>query len=686
MSISEENTALNEIMKNAKPRRRVSIKESCDEPVCCGDDEQQEFGKLSQWTTGDGKRFLPAGHTKDILPPGVYEIHHSGNIGLYFEKIPVRTEGLIRFPQTNSERVLKEIDIFWSREKVFKDYALTYKRGIILWGPPGCHSKGTKILMYNGSIKNVEDVVVDDELMGPDSKLRKVNFLCRGIDKMYRITPTIGDSFVVNAHHVMYLERSRIGDKHLPETIEVMVKDYLGWTDNKKNSYKLTRKPVVYSDTHNELPLDPYFLGLWLGDGNTNWTCVTTADKIIVDYLDKYAKIFNLHLRGNKQSKNKSTTYYFVGDKFRDNKLLCLMREMNLIGNKHIPQIYLNASIEDRLSLLAGLIDTDGHYSNSCFENNGWKGSYEIIQKNENLAKQIVFLARSLGFRATCKQVKKGIKNIGFVGFYFRIYIGGDLHNVPVKLEDKKCNKSLANNKKKNVLRCGIKDVSLIGDDNFYGFNLSDDHLYLTEDFIVHENSGKTCTVNLIMKDVVVDRNGIVIKFTNPGLFIEGMRILREIQPTTPVVVLMEDIDSIIEHYEESPVLNILDGVESVQRVVFLATTNYPECLGPRIINRPSRFDKRFHIGYPNPESRMLYFKHLCGGKDLKIDLARWVKDTDKFSIAHLKELFVAVIIIGDDYDEALENLKLMKEDISSDKDSDKSFNIFNHHQNNSEY
>jgi len=327
MSISEDNAALNERMKNVKPRRKAAIKEDCCEPISACDDEPRQFGKLSQWTTGDGKRFLPAGHTKNVLPPGVYEIHHDGNIGLYFEKIPVRTEGLIRFPQTNSERVLKEIDTFWSREKVFKEYALTYKRGIILWGPPG---------------------------------------------------------------------------------------------------------------------------------------------------------------------------------------------------------------------------------------------------------------------------------------------------------------------------------------------------------------GGKTCTVNLIMRDVVVDRSGIVIKFTNPGLFIEGMRILREIQPDTPIVVLMEDIDSIIEHYEESPVLNILDGVESVQKVVFLATTNYPECLGPRIINRPSRFDKRFHIGYPNPESRMLYLKHLCGDKNsAKIDLNRWVKDTDKFSIAHLKELFVAVIIIGDDYDEALENLKLMKEDISSDKDSDKNFNIF---------
>jgi hypothetical protein len=56
----------------------------------------------------------------------------------------------------------------------------------------------------------------------------------------------------------------------------------------------------------------------------------------------------------------------------------------------------------------------------------------------------------------------------------------------------------------------------------------------------------------------------------------------------------------------------------------------------------------------------------------LKIDIKRWVKDTEDFSIAHLKELFVAVIILGDDYSEAFGNLKLMKETISSKDDIDR--------------
>ena len=177
--------------------------------------------------------------------------------------------------------------------------------------------------------------------------------------------------------------------------------------------------------------------------------------------------------------------------------------------------------------------------------------------------------------------------------------------------------------------------------------------------------SGKSCTIQLIMRDVV-DRGGVVVKFGNPALFIEGMRKFREIQPKTPVVVLMEDIDSILECYNESDVLNILDGVSQIEKAVFLATTNYPEKLGARIINRPSRFDKRFKIGHPNEESRRIYFEYIMGGaekiKELNVDLARWVEDTDKFSIAHLKELFTAVIILGDDYEEAIEALSSMRE------------------------
>jgi len=184
--------------------------------------------------------------------------------------------------------------------------------------------------------------------------------------------------------------------------------------------------------------------------------------------------------------------------------------------------------------------------------------------------------------------------------------------------------------------------------------------------------SGKSCTIQLLLRDVT-KRGGVVVKFTSPSLFLAGMRALRDIQPITPVVVLMEDIDATLQNYNESSVLNILDGVDDIHKIVFLATTNYPERLGGRILNRPSRFDKRFKIGHPNAESREIYFVHIIGGKEkaeeLGIDINKWVNDTKGFSLAHLKELFVAVCILGDEYDKAIETLDSMREKVESDKE-----------------
>jgi len=177
--------------------------------------------------------------------------------------------------------------------------------------------------------------------------------------------------------------------------------------------------------------------------------------------------------------------------------------------------------------------------------------------------------------------------------------------------------------------------------------------------------SGKSCTIQLVMADVIV-RGGVAIIFEEPNLYLENVRQFREIQPNTPLVVLMEDIDSILEVHNESEVLNILDGVEKIEKVVYLATTNYPEMLGERIINRPSRFDRRFKMPHPRSASRRLYFEHLLRGKEDKLagimDVEKWVKDTRGMSIAHLKELFVSVCILGDDYTETIKVLKSMME------------------------
>jgi SpoVK/Ycf46/Vps4 family AAA+-type ATPase len=175
--------------------------------------------------------------------------------------------------------------------------------------------------------------------------------------------------------------------------------------------------------------------------------------------------------------------------------------------------------------------------------------------------------------------------------------------------------------------------------------------------------SGKTCTIKMILEDVI-KRGGVAVKFDDPYAFTAGMKILRDIQPETPVVALMEDLDSILSYNSESRVINVIDGVDGIDKVVFLATTNYPEKLGSRIMNRPSRFDRRFFIGMPNAQSRRIYLENKLKGKDQ--DIGKWVDDTENLSIAHLKELVVAVTILENKYDDAIEILKGMSKKIDS--------------------
>ena len=182
--------------------------------------------------------------------------------------------------------------------------------------------------------------------------------------------------------------------------------------------------------------------------------------------------------------------------------------------------------------------------------------------------------------------------------------------------------------------------------------------------------SGKSCTIRLVCADVI-KRGGLCLKFTDPDLLVTGIRILRDIQPGVPVVVLMEDIDALFDNRgSRSDVLNLLDGVTKLDKIVFLATTNYPEKLEPRVKNRPSRFDKRFKIDTPNEVARRMYFEHLIGDHKVEgVDIDRWVKDSDTMTLAHLKEIFIAVVILGDDYEETIETLHKMKDPISSDED-----------------
>ena len=130
------------------------------------------------------------------------------------------------------------------------------------------------------------------------------------------------------------------------------------------------------------------------------------------------------------------------------------------------------------------------------------------------------------------------------------------------------------------------------------------------------------------------------------------------------MIVILEDIDSIAGegHWSTSMLLNILDGIKQIDNVVYIATTNYPEQLEERITNRPSRFDRRYEILMPNAKVRESYFRSKLTQEDLeKIKISEWIKATEGFSMAHLRELVIAVVALGNTFEDTLARLNGLK-------------------------
>lgn len=180
--------------------------------------------------------------------------------------------------------------------------------------------------------------------------------------------------------------------------------------------------------------------------------------------------------------------------------------------------------------------------------------------------------------------------------------------------------------------------------------------------------SGKTVTVKLLMNKLV-NKGGVVILVYNVGLATMCLKALRAVEPNRNLICIFEDIDEIMSANGESALLSVLDGENNVDRVMNLATTNYPERLGARIINRPSRFDRREFVGMPSAESRKIYLTKATNGELANKDLQVWVKDTEDMSIAHLRELVAAVYCLDQPYDDVIKRLTEMASKVKPEEE-----------------
>jgi replicative DNA helicase len=341
-----------------------------------------------------------------------------------------------------------------------------------------CLSKDTKVLLHDGNLIPVQNVKTGDLLMGDDSTPRKVLSVTTGREKMYWIRQNKGIDYRVNESHILSLKRSRNEGKHKNgDVLNISVKEYIQKSDKFKSNYKGYKVAVEFEEK--PISIEPYFLGLWLGDGNSASVRITNIDDEVVSYLHEYAKSLSLQVT-KYTGKGKTPDYSITSRNKQQNKksLQAMLQDLNLLNNKHIPHNYLSNTKKIRLELLAGLIDSDGYYDKRA-------NSYEITQKSKELAKNIKFLCDSLGFRTSFREKLGKIKNINFVGTYYRVRFFGNIDEIPVKIKRKKAKPWSV---KRTWNQTGITVEEDIVD-NYYGFTLDGNSLFLLEDMTVTHNT-----------------------------------------------------------------------------------------------------------------------------------------------------------------------------------------------------
>jgi AAA+ superfamily predicted ATPase len=185
------------------------------------------------------------------------------------------------------------------------------------------------------------------------------------------------------------------------------------------------------------------------------------------------------------------------------------------------------------------------------------------------------------------------------------------------------------------------------------------------------QGSGKSSVVHQVVHRII--KAGHVAVFCeHPGFLTRAMEVFRRIEPERPVVCLFEDIDAIIEIHGDSELLQWLDGSHQINKVINIATTNYPERLDRRIVSRPRRFDRIIKIESPIASIRETYFKKKLPDLMTNGQLAQWVSMTEGLSFAALAELVISVACLGNSLEETVSVLRMLDDQHPDSKEFDR--------------
>lgn len=403
---------------------------------------------------------------------------------------------------------------------------------IVIKGSGGtgkCLAVDTSIIMYDGTVKKVQNIIEGDVVMGDDSTPRTVQNVTLGNGSLYRVTSDNGDSYTVNDHHVLTLHGRKYikwsgyegyyvswGDKSgfpkcknftnedealefynsIPELVDIdiltCIEAQSTWKSCKDAPESLwySSQPLEWCDffrgvrtsinfDHKDVKYDPYLFGLWLSTGPSSAPMIITKHPDILKYLLTIENIDDISIQEydldeydlsveaclNRLNLDEETIYPFTS----------FLKELSLFGNKHIPYCYKINSYRNRLSLLTGIIHGSGVRYND---------EYVVCIKEEQLAEDIKFVARSLGFNCTYKLID------GKYCVFISSSIYDRLHIIPTKVNVEMLNDIYSSYESKRFFETSIIRIELqTVNGNYYGFELDGNHRFVLEDFTVTHNS-----------------------------------------------------------------------------------------------------------------------------------------------------------------------------------------------------
>lgn len=254
--------------------------------------------------------------------------------------------------------------------------------------PPGVGkllSDDTPVLTANGWKKH-GNLVVGDMVYSIDGKLKRVQHVFPKDYADCLVTFSNGEQIKCHHNHEWYVyDRSKKAERII-ETHELFRQKIEEGVPNSRGHRYFYALPLKepFKGQNKKLPVDPYVLGAWLGDGTEKAPAFTicNTDTVIVDEIKKHYELARVY----EQKGCKKYSFYGLRADLR-NLNMCHSRKK--LG-KRIPDMYLNASLQQRLELLAGLIDTDGYINDR---------KYTYSTSNEELKDNVIELVSTFGWR-----------------------------------------------------------------------------------------------------------------------------------------------------------------------------------------------------------------------------------------------------------------------------------------------